>query len=108
MSLRRRVLLGCLLVAAVLLATDTVLASTFRSFLLGRVDQQVIQAADPLVHGRFPGRFGGPRLPTGFRAAARKSDDPDEEPTVKMRNESGERDSAGFVGRSGRGRPVSP
>ena len=65
MSLRRRVLLGCLLVAAVLLATDTVLASTFRSFLLGRVDQQVIQAADPLVHGRFPGRFGGPRLPTG-------------------------------------------
>ena len=49
MSLRRRVLLGCLVVAAVLLATDAVLASTFRSFLLGRVDQQVIQAADPLI-----------------------------------------------------------
>jgi two-component system, OmpR family, sensor kinase len=55
MSLRRRVLLGCLLVAAVLLGTDAVLASTFRSFLLGRVDQQLIQAADPLVHGRFRG-----------------------------------------------------
>src|SRR3954469_19201727 len=59
MSLRRRVLLGCLVVAAVLLATDAVLASTFRSFLLGRVDQQVAQAADPLVHGRFRGSLGG-------------------------------------------------
>ena len=63
MSLRRRVLLGCLIVAGVLLATDAVLAATFRSFLLGRVDQQVIQAADPLVHGRFRGGFG-PRLGT--------------------------------------------
>jgi len=62
MSLRRRVLLGCLLVAAVLLGTDAVLASTFRSFLLNRVDQQVIQAADPLVHGRFRG--GVLRTPT--------------------------------------------
>src|SRR3977135_3699313 len=59
MSLRRRVLLGCLVVAAVLLAPDAVLASTFRSFLLGRVDQQVIQAADPLIHGRFRGGFPG-------------------------------------------------
>ncbi len=64
MSLRRRVLLGCLVVAAVLLATDAVLASTFRSFLLGRVDQQVIQAADPLIHGRFRGGFPGARLGT--------------------------------------------
>ncbi|HEV7864387.1 MAG TPA: hypothetical protein VGR20_16890, partial [Acidimicrobiia bacterium] len=62
MSLRRRVLLGCLVVAAVLLGTDAVLASTFRSFLLGRVDQQVVQAADPLVHGRFRGGSGGVRL----------------------------------------------
>jgi signal transduction histidine kinase len=59
-SLRRRVLLGCLAVAGVLLATDVVLASTFRSFLLGRVDQQLVQAADPLVHGRFRGGFGRP------------------------------------------------
>jgi two-component system OmpR family sensor kinase len=64
MSLRRRVLLGCLVVAAVLLATDAVLAGTFRSFLLGRVDQQVVQAADPLVHGRFRGGFGSGRLGT--------------------------------------------
>jgi two-component system OmpR family sensor kinase len=56
------VLLGCLVVAAVLLATDVVLASTFRSFLLGRVDQQVVQASDPLVHGRFRGGFGAGRL----------------------------------------------
>src|SRR5438270_6631237 len=61
MSLRRRVLLGCLVVAAVLLATDAILASTFRSFLLGRVDQQVAQAADPLAHGRFRGGLGGGR-----------------------------------------------
>ena len=59
MSLRRRVLLGCLIVAAVLLATDAVLASTFRSFLRGRVDQGLVQAADPLVHGRFRGGFAG-------------------------------------------------
>ncbi|HYT40272.1 MAG TPA: HAMP domain-containing sensor histidine kinase [Acidimicrobiia bacterium] len=63
MSLRRRVLLGCLVVAAVLLSTDAVLASTFRAFLLGRVDQQVAQAADPLVHGRFRGSFAG-RIPS--------------------------------------------
>ena len=63
MSLRRRVLLGCLIVAAVLLGTDAVLAATFRGFLLGRVDQQVIQAADPLVHGRFRGGFNN-RPPT--------------------------------------------
>ncbi|HEV7865792.1 MAG TPA: HAMP domain-containing sensor histidine kinase, partial [Acidimicrobiia bacterium] len=65
MSLRTRILLGCLVVAAVLLATDAVLASTFRSFLLGRVDQQVIQAADPLVHGRFRGVPGGSGVSPG-------------------------------------------
>ncbi|MCA1844020.1 MAG: MFS domain-containing histidine kinase, partial [Actinobacteria bacterium] len=65
MSLRRRVLLGCLAVAAVLLATDVVLAATFRSFLIGRVDQQVAQAADPLIHGRLRGGLPGPRQGTG-------------------------------------------
>ncbi|HVW34783.1 MAG TPA: ATP-binding protein, partial [Acidimicrobiia bacterium] len=64
MSLRRRVLLGCLIVAAVLLGTDAVLASTFRSFLQGRVDQSLVQAADPLVHGRFRGGFSGRLSPT--------------------------------------------
>lgn len=61
MSLRKRVLFGCLVVAAVLLITDALLASTFRSFLMGRVDQQLIQAAEPLVRGRFrtlPGGMG--------------------------------------------------
>jgi two-component system OmpR family sensor kinase len=61
MSLRKRVLLGCLLVAAVLVATDVVLAATFRSFLLGRVDDQIVQAAEPLVHGRLRNAFPGQR-----------------------------------------------
>jgi signal transduction histidine kinase len=65
MSLRRRVLLGCLVVAAVLLTTDAVLAATFRSFLLGRVDQQLVQAAEPLVRGRLRGGFPGLRLGIG-------------------------------------------
>ena len=65
MSLRKRVLLGCLVVAGVLAATDVVLAATFRSFLLGRVDQQVAQAADPLVHGRFRGVPGGAGVSPG-------------------------------------------
>ena len=61
MSLRKRVVLGCLAVAVVLAATDVVLAATFRSFLLGRVDQQVVQGAEPLVHGRYRGGFPGAR-----------------------------------------------
>ena len=61
MSLPKRVLLGCLAVAAVVFATDVVLAATFRSFLLGRIDQQIIEGADPLVHGRFRNGFPGPR-----------------------------------------------
>jgi type II secretory pathway pseudopilin PulG len=62
MSLRRRVLLGCLVVAAVLAATDVVLAATFRSFLLGRVDDQLVQAAEPLVRGRLRNALPGPRI----------------------------------------------
>lgn len=62
MSLRKRVLLGCLVVAGVLAATDVVLAATFRSFLLGRVDDQLVQAAEPLVHGRLRNAFPGPRI----------------------------------------------
>ena len=73
MSLRRRILLGCLLVAAVLIGTDAVLASTFRSFLLNRVDQQVIQAADPLVHGRFRGGLLRPPSTTPSTAPASSS-----------------------------------
>src|SRR5919108_3607008 len=64
--MRRRVVVGFLVVAGILAATDVVLAATFRSFLLGRVDDQIAQAAEPFVRGRlryaFPGpqRVGGP------------------------------------------------
>lgn len=63
MSLRRRVLLGCLAVAAVLLVADLVLARTFRSFLLDRVDDELAQAAAAVVGGAggVPGTMvGGP------------------------------------------------
>jgi signal transduction histidine kinase len=59
LSLRTRVLFGCLAVAAIVFATDVVLAATFRSFLLGRIDQQIVEGADPLVHGRFRNLPGG-------------------------------------------------
>jgi len=59
-SLRRRILLGCLIVAVVLLGTDAVLASTFRSYLVGRVDKQLDEAAGPLLRGeQFRGGFPG-------------------------------------------------
>jgi signal transduction histidine kinase len=60
--MRQRLLLGCLVVAGVLLATDVVLAATFRSFLLGRVDDQIVQAAEPLVRGRLRNALPGPRI----------------------------------------------
>ena len=41
MSLRRRLVLGCLAVVAVLLVADVALAATFRTFLVGRVDEQL-------------------------------------------------------------------
>jgi len=42
MSLRRRVLIGVLLIAAVLVGTNVLLSGTFRSFLIDRVDQQLV------------------------------------------------------------------
>ena len=65
MSLRKRVLLGYLVVAAVVFATDVVLAATFRSFLLGRIDEQIVEGADPLVRGRFRNWPGGPGVSPG-------------------------------------------
>jgi two-component system OmpR family sensor kinase len=41
MSLRRRLVAGFLAVVAVLLVADVALAATFRSFLVGRVDEQL-------------------------------------------------------------------
>ena len=63
MSLRRRVLIGFLAVAAVLVAINLVLSATFHSFLLNRLDRQLVAAGGPLVSrpffngdgGRFPG-----------------------------------------------------
>ena len=54
MSLRRRVILGFVAVAAVLVVSNVALASTFRSFLVSRVDQQLQTAGGPLS-----GRRGG-------------------------------------------------
>ena len=58
MSLRRRVLLGCATVAAVLLLTDIVLGATFRSFLLDRLDQQLAAAAPPVAAAPVAAPFG--------------------------------------------------
>ncbi|MGH9179664.1 MAG: ATP-binding protein [Acidimicrobiales bacterium] len=53
MSLRRRILLGFLLVAAVLVGTNLLLAGTVHSFLLDRLDRQLVEAVDPLSHQPF-------------------------------------------------------
>jgi len=55
-SLRRRLVLGLVVVAAVLVVTNVALARTFESFLLDRVDGQLADlAARPLLRSR-----GGP------------------------------------------------
>jgi two-component system OmpR family sensor kinase len=74
-SLRRRVLLGCLAVAIVLLAADATIFGTFRSFLVGQVDERLIPAAERLADDvRVPGRpgGGGPRGPGGEEHAGRE------------------------------------
>ncbi len=58
MSLRRRVIVGFIAVAAVLVVSNVALATTFRSFLVSRVDDQLQAAGGPL--GNRPGRGGGP------------------------------------------------
>lgn len=57
MSLRRRLLVGIFAVAAVLIVTNTVLSSTFHSFLLARVDNQLGQVASRTLRDE---RFRGP------------------------------------------------
>lgn len=62
MSLRRRVLIGFLVVAAVLVVTNVVLATTFHSFLQRRVDRQLTDvAARPFFRSRGPGGPGPDR-----------------------------------------------
>ena len=62
MSLRRRVEIGILVVAFVLVGTNLLLFGTLRSFLLDRVDRQLVAASGPLVERSFfRGGRGGPR-----------------------------------------------
>src|SRR4051812_34831982 len=74
MSLRRRVLLGCLIVTLVLVGADVALAATSRSFLLHRVDTQVSAAAKPIARAAiFPRpapNVNRPRVP--FPAAGER------------------------------------
>ncbi|HUP87476.1 MAG TPA: HAMP domain-containing sensor histidine kinase [Acidimicrobiales bacterium] len=60
MSLRRRLLLGLVTIAAVLVVTNLTLANRYESFLLDRVDRQLIDVASrPVFRGeRGPGRRG--------------------------------------------------
>jgi two-component system OmpR family sensor kinase len=60
MSLRRRVLVGFLAVAAVLVVTNLALSSTFRSFLIDGVDRQLTGVASRPVFGGDRGRAPGP------------------------------------------------
>ena len=59
MSLRRRLVLGLVVIGAVLVVTNLTLAARYRSFLLERVDRQLIDVASRPVfrdEGRGPGR----------------------------------------------------
>jgi two-component system OmpR family sensor kinase len=60
MSLRRRVLVGVLAVAAVLVVTNLALSSTFHSFLLDRLDRQLLDLVSRPVFGGERGRPGPP------------------------------------------------
>ncbi len=59
MSLRRRLLLGIVAVAAVLVATNVVLSTTIERYLLDRVDRQLLDVASRPVFGGGPGRAPG-------------------------------------------------
>jgi len=69
MSLRRRVIIGFVAIAAVLVVTNVALSSTFRSFLLNRVDHQLATNGVPYSRGG-PGPGGnGSGAPTEFFVA---------------------------------------
>ena len=72
MSLRRRLLLGCLAVALVLMVADVSIVATSRRFVLGRVDNLVTETAMRLagdqrvpVGGQLGPPFRGPSTPEG-------------------------------------------
>jgi two-component system, OmpR family, sensor kinase len=60
MSLRRRLLLGLAVVAAVLVLTNVALSSTFRGYLVRRVDDELVETARRPNIARGPGSRGGP------------------------------------------------
>jgi len=60
MSLRRRLLLGLLVISAVLVVTNITLANRFRSVLLDRVDRQLADASSRDVFRLGGGRLRGP------------------------------------------------
>ncbi len=59
MSLRRRLLLGIVAVAAVLVVTNVVLSTTIEGYLLDRVDRQLLDVASRPVFGGGAGRLPG-------------------------------------------------
>lgn len=69
MSLRRRVILGFIVVAAVLVGTNIALTSTFRGYLINRVDHQLVTAGGPLGSRSFGGGGRG----DGDRAGPQQS-----------------------------------
>jgi two-component system OmpR family sensor kinase len=60
MSLRRRLLLGLLTIAVVLVASNVTLAARYRSFLFDRVDRQLIDVASRPIFRDEPGPRPGP------------------------------------------------
>src|SRR5688572_28388307 len=59
MSLRRRLVLGLVMIGAVLVVTNVTLAARYQSFLLEQIDRQLIDVASRPVYrdeGRGPGR----------------------------------------------------
>ena len=66
MSLRRRLLIGLVAVAAVLVATNVVLSGIIESFLLDRVDRQLVEVAPRLYRGDDRGHGPGGGGPRGF------------------------------------------
>jgi two-component system, OmpR family, sensor kinase len=63
MSLRRRLLVGLVAVAAVLVFTNVALSRIIESFLLDRVDRQLVEVAPRIFRGDGGGR-GGPGFPS--------------------------------------------
>ncbi|MDP9389715.1 MAG: HAMP domain-containing histidine kinase [Actinomycetota bacterium] len=66
MSLRRRLLVGLVAVAAVLVVTNVALSRTVESFLLARVDRQLVDVVSrPFLQGERGGSRRAPSQPDG-------------------------------------------